>query len=66
MTGSRSRNGDPYGRFRIVQVGDETLIGRCPRYAEATGEIFFCATPSPDSNNWNLYVVKGLVAGRCE
>jgi len=63
MTGSRSRNGDPYAGFRVVQVGTGPLIGRCPRYAEATGELFFCATSSSDSDNWDLYVVKGLRNG---
>jgi len=66
VTGSRSRSGDPYGGFRFVQVGAEPLTGRCPRYAEATGELFFCATPSPESDNWDLYAVKGLIVQRHE
>jgi len=61
MTGSRSRNGGPYGNFRIVRIGAEPSIGRCPRYAEATRELFFCATSSPESDDWDLYVLKDFV-----
>lgn len=61
MTGRRNRNGDPYRNFQLVQVNGELVIGRCPRHSASTRELFFCATPSPESDDWDLYVIKGFV-----
>lgn len=60
MIGRRSPLGDSYGIFEEVRVGGQVLVGRCPRYCEATGELFFCAVPSDQSDDWDLYVVKDL------
>ena len=59
VRGSRPSERAPYSSFEAVLVDGREVVGRSPRYCPATAELFFCAVDNEQSNNWDLWVVKG-------
>jgi formylglycine-generating enzyme required for sulfatase activity len=58
LVGRRDAENQPFARFETIEVDNRLVRGRSPRYVESTGELFFSAVPSQQSENWELRVIR--------
>ena len=66
MYATRSHRQSAFGSPRKVAIDGKPLLGRAPRYVEATRELFVTrySDASGQSENWDLWVVKDFVPDR--
>lgn len=56
---TRDRLTDPFSNYQILKINGKPVRGKCPRYVEATGELFYCApNKSVENGTWELAVTQ--------